>query len=452
MRRRLLTAVMALLVVMPATVASATPSAVPTTTPIKHLVVLMQGNHSFDNYFGTYPGADGIPKGVCQKVNLLVKTTKGCVTPFHISPTSAPVDLDHGPAVQKYQYDDGRMDGFVAAYRRLGQDGTGAMGHYDGRELPYYWNLAESFVLFDRFFASTRAGNRESYLYWVAGTAPSSPDGVLRDSAGYDALPTIFDRLAARGIPAKFYVENYNPRLAGPASGSRSRTSQLVKVPLLSMSRFRTDPALSGTVVDLSQYYRDLRDGTLPAVSYVVMTGSSENPPSRVDIGQEAVRKMTSALMRSSYWATSAFLLTYDGWGGWYDHVPPPRVDAHGYGFRVPALLASPYARRGFVDHTVLDYTAVPRFIEQNWSLAPLAQRDAASAGLASAFDFAAPPSQARIVGATRAAPLPDPAGPHASTAIYACYGLALVFAVGLMVWARVRRAQRPRGRATRVA
>jgi len=451
--RRFLTAAMALLIVVtPATVASATPTVVSATTPIKHLVVLMQGSHSFDNYFGTYPGADGIPRGVCQKINLKVETTKGCVTPFHISPTSAPVDLDHGPAVQKYQYDDGKMDGFVAAYRRTGQDGTGAMGYYDGRELPYYWNLADSYVLFDRFFASTRAGTRESYLYWVAGTAPSSPEGALRNSVGYDALPTIFDRLTARGIAAKFYVENYNPLLAEPTSGSRSRTSQLVKVPLLSMSRFRTDPALSNTVVDLSQYYRDLRDGTLPAVSYVVMTGSSENPPSRVDIGQEAVRKMTSALMRSPYWATSAFMLTYDGWGGWYDHVAPPRVDAQGYGFRVPALLVSPYAKRGFVDHTVLDYTAILRFIEQNWSLAPLARRDAASAGLASAFDFASPPTQARLVAATRAAPPSGTAGPHVSTAIYACYGLALMFAVGLMMWTRVRHARRRRGRETRVA
>jgi phospholipase C len=395
-----------------------------TKTPIKHVVMLMQDNHSFDNYFGTYPGADGIPAGTCQRLRLTRSTTEGCVKPFRLG-TMTPEDLSQGIGVQKRQYDGGKMDGFVAAYRRLGLEGTTAMGYYDGRDIPYAWNVAKQYVLFDRFFGSTAVGSRESYLYWVAGKAPESRK-PLTDSKGYDALPTIFDRLAARKVTAKFYVENLDSRLLAPGAAKTNRASQLVKVPLLSMNRFKQGGPLAGTVVDLSEYYRDVRNGTLPAVSYIVTTGSSENPPGRVGAGQKAVRKLTSELIRSRYWSSSAFMWSYDGWGGWFDHVAPPQVDERGYGFRVPALLLSPYARRGVVDHTVMDYTAMLKFVETNWGLAPLASRDARSAGLMSAFDFTAGPRPAAFVATTYGDPPEVVNRGRTSGIIYALYGGAM--------------------------
>ena len=201
----------------------------------KHVVWMMQDNHSFDNYFGTYPGADGIPSGVCQRVSLNRKSTRGCVQPFHLG-NAAIEDLRQGPAIQERQYNKGRMDGFVAAYRRLGQDGTSAMGYYDGTDIPFHWNVADQYVLFDRFFASTAIGSREAYLYWLAGNAPTAQT-TLKDSTGYDELPTIFDRLAKRDIAARFYVENLDE--AATRGDAVKRSSQLVKVPLLSMKRFQ---------------------------------------------------------------------------------------------------------------------------------------------------------------------------------------------------------------------
>jgi phospholipase C len=395
-----------------------------TRTPIKHVVMVMQDNHSFDNYFGTYPGADGIPAGVCQPLELTRSTTTGCVKPFRLG-TTTPEDLGQGVGVQKRQYDGGRMDGFVAAYRRLGLDGTTAMGYYDGRDIPYSWNVARQYVLFDRFFGSTAVGSRESYLYWVAANAPASRN-PLTSSAGYDQLPTIFDRLAAKGISAKFYVENLGSGTLGPDAVRTDRSSQLIKVPLLSMKRFTSGGPLAGTVVDLSEYYRDVRSGTLPAVSYIVTSGSSENPPGRVAAGQERLRTLTSELIRSRYWSTSAFMWSYDGWGGWYDHVAPPKVDARGYGFRVPALLLSPYARRGVVDHTVMDYTAMLKFVETNWAIPPLATRDARSAGLMSAFDFSAGPRPAAFVPTTYGDPPEVAHQGRTSGIIYALYGGAV--------------------------
>jgi phospholipase C len=419
---------------LPATAAVAAPTDdVKTTTPVKHLVMLMQDNHSFDNYFGTYPGADGIPTRVCQRLSLTRASTKGCVKPFRLGDVAAD-DLGQSVAIQKRQLDSGKMDGFVAAYRRLGRDGTSAMGYYDGQDIPYYWNAAQQYVLFDRFFSSTSVGSRESYLYWLAGQAPESSK-PLTDSRGYDQLNTVFDRLAAKNISAKFYVEHLNTRLtAGRASGGVDRTSQLVKVPLLSMKRFQDGGSMAGKVVDLSQYYRDLQNGSLPAVSYIVTTGSSENPPSRLAIGQRTVQKLSSELMRSAYWKSSAFIWTYDGWGGWYDHVVPPKVDAHGYGFRVPALLLSPYARKGVVDHTVLDYTSMLRFIEDNWGVKALASRDARSKSLASAFDFTTAPREASLIPSIRDAEVVATTNRHVTPVIYTVYGAALLGVTALVI------------------
>jgi phospholipase C len=430
MRKFLLLAAALILAAIPTVPAAASPvEDAPTTTPIKHVVWMMQDNHSFDNYFGTYPGADGIPSGVCQRLNINRKSTKGCVQPFRIG--NAPIeDLSQGPGVQRRQYNNGQMDGFVAAYRRLGLDGTSAMGYYDGSDIPFHWHAADQYVLFDRFFASTKVGSREAYLYWVAGNAPTGQT-PLRNSAGYDTMPTIFDKLAERQITAKFYVENLDQAATGGESGV-TRPSQLVKVPLLSMKRFRDGGALAGQVVDLSEYYRDLQKGTLPAVSYIVTTSSSENPPADPSAGSRTLRKVTSELMKSSAWSTSAFMWTYDGWGGWYDHVPPPRVDSRGYGFRVPALLVSPYAKKGVVNHTVLDYTAMLNFIETNWNVEPLSVRDRQSAGLVSAFDFTAPPRPGALLPWAWPAPQVSAADSPAPV-IYAVYGVAAALAMALV-------------------
>jgi phospholipase C len=396
----------------------------PTTTPVEHFVVLMQAEHTFDNYFGTYPGANGTPPGTCLPLDIETRDPQGCVAPFRIG-NEPPEDLNLTPGVQRRQYADGRMDGFVAAYRRLGRDGTTVMGYYDDADLPFYWNVADRFTLFDNFFSSARTGARLNHFYWVAGV-PTPGGGELLPPEGYGDIPTIFDRLAERGIPWKFYVENLDP-----AANYRTHPQATARVPLLAFARFLDDPRLAGHVVDLSEYYRDLDAGTLPSVAYVVAKGSSENPPARLEKGQDLVRSMTGRLATSRYWSTSAFLWTYSGGGGWYDHVPPPAVDDEGYGFRVPALMISPYSRRGEVNHTTLDYTGILRFIEDNWQVAPLGTRDASSPGLSSAFDFTAPPRPPELVGTDRTPPLVTT---RARWVVYGCYGGMLLLAAAASV------------------
>ena len=149
------------------------------------------------------------------------------------------------------------------------------------------------------------------------------------------------------------------------------------------------------------------------------------------------MQTLVATLMRSSAWRSSAFLWTYDGWGGWYDHVRPPR----GYGFRVPALLVSAYARRGRVDATRLDFTSILRFVEQNWRLAPLAHRDAHASSLMSAFDFRRGPRPARFISTQRGSVLgPEPR----REIIYALYVGAMALAALVVGWAALRRTTEP--------
>jgi phospholipase C len=377
-----------------AATATAAPAAKRPATPIEHFVFLMQGDRTFDNYFGTYPGAEGPPPETCQAF-VLTRPANGCVRPFPLN--GRPVTpLAPGKSVLDYQYDDGRMAGFVAAYLRQGRDGTNAMGYYDRRDLPFYWAVADRYVLFDRFFASARYGNRTNRSYWVS-AAPEPAGGEAR-AGGYGDAPTIFDRLEAAGVSWKFYVEDYNPAETFRAASPTDPVSQTVRVPLLNYARFVDRPELRSHIVDLSQYYRDLAQGTLPAVAYISSSGSSERSGRSIEAGQELVQRLLTQLMISDAWRSSAFLWTYDGSGGWFDHVRPPVVDGRPFGFRVPALLVSPYAAAGTVHHETLDYTSALRFVADNWGLPPLTERDAEATSLATALDFRSPPRAPALI------------------------------------------------------
>lgn len=361
-------------------------------TPIRHFIYLMQGDRTFDHYFGTYPGANGIPAGVRMPRDP-ARPAAGSVAPYPLN-GKPPVTLAAGRSVIAAQYNAGAMNGFVAAYERQGRDGAAAMGYYDRRDLPVHWNAADRYVLFDRFFASSQDGIRTNRAFWVAG----------RPDAG---APTIFDRLNVAGVSWKFYVQDHK-------AGRKT-----VRVPLAA-----DDPH----VVDLDEYYRDLERGTLPAVAYVASSGASERSARSVPAGQKLVRSLATQLMLSRYWGSSALLWSYDGSGGWYDHVKPPA----GNGFRVPAVLVSPYVARGKVDHTALDAASALRFVEENWRLRTLGGRVASANSLGAAFDFASPPRTAELIpdGYATAPPV---ARPVDSALVYGVYGGAVgVAAVAL--------------------
>jgi phospholipase C len=418
---------------------SAHHQSVAATTPIKHFIFLMQGGRTFDNYFGTYPGADGPPAGTCQ-LRIAGLPTHGCVQPFPLTGKQPP-PLGASRTTVFAQYHHGKMDGFVSAYQRQGRNGSPVMGYYDHRQLPFYWNAARSYVLFDHFFSSTMYGIRANRSYWVsAATAPGGRGAI--PAGGYGRQRTIFDRLQAAGVSWKFYVQDYNPadtyRTASPAN----LQTQTSRVPLVDYQRFTQNPALARHIVGLAQYYQDLAAGTLPAVAYIASSsGDNERSARTIAAGQSMVRNLTTQLMQSRYWDSSALMWSYDSSGGWFDHVRPPRTGPAVLGLRVPALLVSAYAAKGRVDHTVLDYTSALKFIEQNWGLAPLTARDARANSLAGAFDFTAGPRPPALIPSgssvlTGGAPPAFLPPPTPTTTIYVLYGAAAATGVFCLVFA----------------
>ena len=376
----------ALLAGMPTMAAAGGDPSTTTNTPIKHFLAVMQEAHSFDNYFGTFPGADHIPADVCMPgVPGVPGAVPACVPPYSIGGGAAPRLADTVDAFNG-QYARGAMDGFVTAQSSRGVTNSVPMGFYDSTSVPYYWSIAKNYVLFDKYYASAKGGSLPNHMYWVAGNSGNTL-GRGVPPGGFGNIATIFDRLDSLGVSWKFYIQDYDPTTTFRTRHGRL-PAQVVRAPLLAFGRYIDDPGKMSHLVSLDQYYQDLHDGTLPAVSYIVAAGQSERPPSSLRNGQAFVRSVITALKRSSAWDASALMLSYADWGGWYDNVPPPQVDAYGLGFRVPALLVSPYARRGLVDHTQLEHTSMLKFIEGNWGIAPLGPRDARANNFLSAFDF----------------------------------------------------------------
>jgi phospholipase C len=333
---------------------------------IQHVIVVMQSGHSFDNYFGTRPGVDGIPAGVCEPVAL---GSTSCVKPYHLSSEQARAGLSDASPVTKRAIDGGKMDGFVRAQPNS-SIGSVAMGYLDGSDLPYYWSLADRFTLFDHFNASSQAGALPNRLVAIAGQ-----DGGIESNTppaqGID-IPNVFGQLNQAHLSWKYYVQGYQGPSKAPTAGELSRT------PVLAMPSVTGTPANADRIVDTSQYFTDLTNGDLPAVSYVSSVDSEKSPQSPT-LGEAFVQSLINALMQSSAWSHTILLVTYADSGGWYDHAVPPTVGGVPLGLRVPAILVSPYARPGYVDNEQADTASIPALIDHVFHLPSLsAQEDVA--------------------------------------------------------------------------
>lgn len=361
--------------------------------PIDHVVFVMQEDRTFNNYFGTYPGADGWPKGYSLPVDPS-DPAAARHEPFKLEVTRTP-SPPHSTAAMVEAIDDGSMQGFIASARKYGLTKSElVLGYYDHRDIPFYWGLADRYVLADRWFSSVLGPSFPNHLYAYAATR-RSPDGTeIYDSVPEDGMDllTIFDRLEAAGVSWKVYVQGYNPeatfRNREARMGITDSGAQLIWVPLVGIPRFVDEPVLNSKITDIDEYYEDLDRGTLPQVAFVTPSGLSEHPPGDLRLGHFFAYDLLESLMMSEAWWQSVFILTWDEWGGWADHVPPPQVDEDGYGVRVPALIVSPYAKRGHIDSTIYDHTTPLAFIERLYGVEPLAERDANADPLTGAFDF----------------------------------------------------------------
>jgi phospholipase C len=453
---------------------------------IQHVIVIMQENRSFDSYFGTYPGANGIPAGVCVPD----PADGGCVAPFH-DPEDKNSGGPHGHGAFVADLDEGRMDGFVGEAEKgskcsstepgcspcteqgsSAQGGSGAssgsasascvdpMGYHDAREIPNYWMYAQNFVLQDAMFepisswswpehltlvsawsASCKSGEKWSenplscFTSLEGPPAPEEKEGKPNPYTGPEAISLpwtdITYLLHKHEVSWGYYIfEGDEPDCEDDEAMTCAPVAQGPKTPgiwnpLVDFLDVKEDNQM-GNVQSLTHFYTAVQktsECALPNVSWVVPNSVvSEHPPALISQGQAYVTTLVNSIMRSPCWDSSAIFLSWDDWGGFYDHVVPPVIDNEGYGFRVPGLVISPYAKAGYVDHQQLSHESYLKFVEDDFlederlNPATDGRRDSRKevyeeapgvGNLESDFDFEQPPRPPLILSPE---PVPGPA------------------------------------------
>ncbi len=472
----------------------------PSTTKLQHVIFIVQENHSFDNYFGMFPGVNGLnnappccasdiqasliagygqnlfmihpfhqdvakpimiwgdelPPGVsdpdqlAQLANCTVPAgvdlddippqllgqvlafaakqasdSTNCVpigfdsdddvpsssnsttSPYSIGAESTP-DMNHSWDAAHIDWNNGLMNGFV-----VGEKNRDTMGYYDGTDIPYYWDYASNYVIDDNFFSSLMGPSFPNHLYIASGTngpvTGSYPwvknGGVVDNPAtglNVNGVPplswaTLAQELSNSNVPWTWYD--------GEATPTRPNIWDVLPL----FTYFQNHPnQLAEHVKNTGSFANDIQNGKLPAVSWVIpgswvpptypaacrgTGGVSEHPPARSDCGMDYVSYLVNQVMQSQYWSSTAIIITWDDFGGFYDHVAPPQVDLYGFGFRVPTLVISPWAKHGYVDHTQYEFASFLKFVEDNWGLPRLPNpndRDELTdiGDMSNAFDF----------------------------------------------------------------
>jgi phospholipase C len=282
------------------------------------------------------------------------------------------------------------------------------MGWHDYHEIPNYWNYARLFVLEDHMFSSVASYTLPNRLYALAGQSGGLVSHEQEQPAEFD-FPVITDVLSTHDIAWKYYVTTatkVDPRTGqivnSPVASKDAADRFSAFNPLPAFGNVQNDPAQRARLVDTAQFYADARAGRLPAVCWVAPSIElSEHPPYSVRTGMAYVTALVNAVMEGPDWDSSAIFISYDEWGGFYDHVQPPRVDEAGLGIRVPGLVISSYARAGYVDHEVYSPQSWLRIVEERYELPPLTARDANAADMLAAFDFSQSPRPPVILAAT---------------------------------------------------
>jgi phospholipase C len=424
---------------------------------IQHIVILMQENHSYDNYLGMLRGrGDGLPLGAGGLPTAVNLTASGQPVPLtHAASTTQEKEVPtQSWAASHLQWADGALDGFVTSIETTlpGDDDTAGMRYWTQADLPFYYGLAETFPLATRWFSSCLGPTFPNRRFLISGTAHGMIDDVPFGMIDYPDHGTIFDQLEAHRISWLNY-HSLPPGLAWWRMLSHARGLRYLRVlgaalgaflpglaqRLMSKVQFTADLYPLGLLRSLrhlapmSRFLADAAAGTLPAVSIVDpdFRYSSEENPQDITVGEAFAAQIINAVMAGPGWPHTLLIWLYDEHGGYYDHVPPPpapapdRVPARGtmerfpplqllrllplgrklaradagpatyeqFGFRVPAVIVSPYARPGYVSDVPYDHTSVLRLIENKWNLPSLTHRDAAAADPLDALDLTAPPA-----------------------------------------------------------
>ena len=361
---------------------SAATSGLSRTFPIDHIVVDMQENRSFDHYYGFAPFVPApykVPVGYSQPDG-----HGGSVVPYHFTSLSTP-DIGHGWNATHNEYDAGKMDGFYTT------DGINCMGYYTAADLPFYYSLFKNFTLCTNYFCSLMGPTWPNRFYVAAGTSGGITTNGIWGYGVFD-YPIILDLLDAAGVSWKVYNVSWDSVPFGNTDNV-----------FVFWKRWAHDQRTRGS---RGEYLDDLRLGRLPQVTFIIPSfarGWDEHPPADVSVGMGIQQQLITALMQSSAWDSSAYIVTYDEAGGYFDHVAPPPLDAFGLGIRVPTWVISPWAKPSHLEPTLYEHTSILKFIEAVFGLPTLASVN-------HAFDVATPVGsnyQAAGSGATAGPPAP---------------------------------------------
>ena len=354
------------------------------------MVILFQENRSVDNLFNGLPGADTVTSGQDEHGNTI---------PLQPLPLSYPEDLPHSHPAWWREWDGGKMDGFDREVH--GKTPHLAYSYVPPSDVLPYWDLAERFTFGDRMFQSNTGPSFVAHQYLIAGQSadvsegPNSsiwgcdaPSGTLASVVGPNGtdLPGVFpcfdymtmaDLLDAAGVSWRYYAP-------GPGQDPYYILSAYQAIRHI---RYGADWKLN-VISPETRILSDIQNNELAAVTWVIPSRANSDHPGGTSYGPEWVASIVNQIGASQYWDSTAIFIAWDDWGGWYDHVPPPQVDNMGLGFRVPLIVVSPYAKRGYVSHVPHESGSILHFIEQVYNLPSLGQRDSLSDDLGDCFDF----------------------------------------------------------------
>jgi len=384
---------------------------------IQHVVIIVQENRSTDNLFHGLPNADTADSGI---------NSKGEVVPLTSVPLRNFYDLDHSHGAFVTMYDGGKMDGadkVIYAYCGPGCPFPHPQFRYvDPADVQPYFQLAEQYTFADRMFQTNQGPSFPAHQFLISGTSAPTADSedfaaenpVLSNGywanitgcageAGESVLlidpqgredstvfpcfehPVLSDELDTKGITWKYYT---------PAGWSIFTAPNAI-------NHIRNGAGWANVILNQTQVLTDITANNLAQVSWVVPTAQYSDHPGESDgSGPSWVASIVNAIGASAYWSDTAIFITWDDWGGWYDHVAPPIYNSYEYGFRVPLIVVSPYAKPGYVSHTTHDFGSILRFVEDTFGLDPLGYADSRADNLSDCFDYAQTPITFKFIPA----------------------------------------------------
>jgi phospholipase C len=398
-----------------------TPTPPVTQSVIKHVIIIFQENRTPDNIFQGYPGLDTASSGKDSHGSTIT------LTPVNLDNN---YDMDHSHSAYKSQYDNGAMDGNDLVH--CGSKVGGCTGPDQGfRYVPQaqvqpYWTMANRYAIADRMFQTNEGPSYPAHQYIISGTSSTSSgsnlyasENVSDPGLGYDGVAgcaappnatvplinivtgventttypcferqALTDLLDAKGVSWKYYAPNATSIWTGPNS----------------IAHIRNGADWSKVIIPETGVLTDIANSTLPQVSWVIPNGpNSDHANGNKGTGPAWVASIVNGIGNSAYWKDTAIFITWDDWGGWYDHVPPPHIyNSYELGFRVPLLVVSPYAKPGYVSHQLHEFGSILKFTEETFNLPSLGTTDARADDLMDCFNMNQTPITFQMIPSNR--------------------------------------------------